>query len=58
MNQISIKRQKHGSVELVDIDIRIDTIRSNTDSTNYYGSNGGIRNGISTRTDEAYKKQR
>lgn len=39
-------------------DIRINTIRSNTDSTNYYGSNGGIRHGISTRTDEAYKKQR
>jgi|SRR5699024_7890593 len=34
---------KFGLVELVDIDIRSNTICSNRISTNYYGSNGGVR---------------
>ena len=33
---------KFGLVELVDIDIRSNTICSNCISTNYYGSNGGV----------------
>ena len=41
----SIKRMKFGLVELVDIDIRSNTICSNCISTNYYGINGGVRDG-------------
>ena len=37
-----IKIAKYGSVELVDIDICSNTIRSNRISTNYYGGNGGV----------------
>ena len=40
-----IKTAKYGLVELADIDIRSNNICSNRISTNYYGDNGGIRNG-------------
>ena len=43
-NRISIKKAKRGSQEWGDADVnRSDNICSNRISTNYYGSNGGIR---------------
>ena len=46
MNQISIKRVKHGSVEWGVTNVNCsNNIRSNCISTNYYGINGGVRDG-------------
>ena len=46
MNQISIKRVKHGSVEWGDANVTCSNdICSNRISTNYYGINGGMKNG-------------
>lgn len=46
MNQISIKSQSLGSQEWGDADVNCgNNICSNCISTNYYGDNGGIRNG-------------
>ena len=46
MNQISIKSRRLGSAEWGDTNAnRSNNICSNRISTNYYGSNGGVRDG-------------